>query len=67
MEEVGCRRCGKGDGWKVYADGKGIFEFRHPCGHSVKLVASPLPDGSLTTSVLTDRPDPKAYDMRFFT
>jgi len=38
FDEVGCRRCGKGNNWKIYTNGKGEFRAVHKCGHISEFV-----------------------------
>lgn len=55
MDEVGCRKCGKGNGWSIFTDGQGNFEAKHPCGHISKFHIVDRPDGE----------PGQAIDMRF--
>lgn len=45
MDEVGCRKCGKGGySWLIYSDGKGKFKAQHPCGHVSDFAVVGKPD-----------------------
>lgn len=59
FDEVGCKKCGKGGQWKVFADPSqeiGAFQCS-VCGHII-LQSDP---------VLKKEPDHKSHDLRMFT
>lgn len=54
--QVGCRKCGEGDGMQLFADGESGFIVRCVCGHIIDLARAEK----------VSKPDEKPMGMRFF-